>query len=438
MMRVLFFLLALISTAASAQNVPATLSTVPKTLGPPYAVPGNPSKPTPLESCNYDTTLYDTVVRLSSDPASPDFKIYRCTIVNTSGWNGYFRDSHGTLSCPSGVPKDDGSNYCQVKTCPSGYDGPMTIDGVPDMCRPAVKCEPSQINRDGVCVCDPAHLASFPTAYGGAMEGTGESPSSACVGGCMRNTGDFCLGGGDKWWCSGGSWTAQTCTGGPTDTKMPENKKPPCAATDGVLTSSKGTVACVPEGTPSARKPDVAKTEQKQTAADGTVTTTEKTTTKDPATGATTTTTSTTTTAPGGATSTATSETSSGSNGMFKGTGDNSGNEPGQCAKEPDSPMCKKGTVKEKGQFDSAQGAKLQEAKDQLTAKFNEIKLAASAAFTASTSSGSGTLPCPAPITVLGKPVSLCVSDYSNQLSVIGAIIVFAAGIIAILLVVTA
>jgi len=53
------------------------------------------------------------------------------------------------------------------------------------------------------------------------------------------------------------------------------------------MTSSSGTVACVPEGTPDARKPQVEKKQKVEQFPDGTAKTTEETTTKDPATGAT-------------------------------------------------------------------------------------------------------------------------------------------------------
>lgn len=379
-----------------------------------------------------------------------------CTFTSSTPYNGYDdvvyhrhsvfissgavsdTDPHVTAdyswACPNGGTLAlSGGVYVCNKSCTAPQV--LGLDGV---C--ASPCEGSQIRKEGSseCVCDPEHLKMFPSQYGEYMEGSGSMPDSACVGGCMRKTGDFCLGGGTKWWCSGGAWTTQKCSGGPTDTKMPDNKKPPCSGGDGVMTSSSGRVMCVPEGTPDMRKPDVQKSESKQTAPNGDVTVTDKTTTKDPATGATATTTTTTTTAAAGGSTSATTETNSGASGMTGGTGDNSGNEPGECAKEPDSPMCKKGTVKDKGKFDNEQDAKLTEAKQQLTDKFNQIKEQLSAAFQSSAGVGGGTLPCPPSVDVLGKQISFCVQNYADQLSPIGAIIVFAAAIIAILLVVTA
>lgn len=305
--------------------------------------------------------------------------------------------------------------------------------------KPDQPCEESQIQRDGVCVCDPSVLAAFPTQYGESMQGSGSTPSSACVGGCMRNVGDFCLGGGGSWWCSGGSWTSQKCSGGATDTPKPPNKKPPCDASEGVMTSSSGTVACVPEGTPNARQPKKAQTTSKETLPDGTVKETTKSTVCDDATGACNTTTTTKTTSSGGSVTNDEKVTDSGGDGaMGTGTGDNSGDEPGECAKEPNSPMCKKGQVKEKGSFAEGQDAELLEVKGQLTAKFNEIRAQLSAALQTSTGVGLGSLPCPPPVSVLGATISFCVADYSEALSSIGAIVVFAAAILAILLVVTA
>lgn len=332
-----------------------------------------------------------------------------------------------------------GDAYCEVGAitngvCPDRYacpsSGNWSLVGA-NCVRPDTPCESSQINRDGVCVCDPAHLASFPTAYGSGMEGTGSAPSSSCVGGCMRNAGSFCLGGGGTWWCEGGAWTTQKCSGGATDKPKPENKKPPCAANEGVMTSSSGTVACVPEGTPNARKPVVEKTQQKTTGPNGETETSEKTKTTDPATN--TSHTSSTTT---NSTGTTTKETESGGDGKGGVAGDNSGDEPGDCAKEPDSPICKKGEVKEKGEFGDGQDAELEAAKGELRAKFAEIKAAASSLFgSGSSSAGGGGLPCYPPVMILGRAFSLCFSQYADKLAPIGGFLIFAASLLAVFIV---
>ena len=51
------------------------------------------------------------------------------------------------------------------------------------------------------------------------------------------------------------------------------------------MTSSSGTIGCVPEGTPNSNPPVVKKEKETKTNADGTTATTETTTTRDPSTG---------------------------------------------------------------------------------------------------------------------------------------------------------
>ena len=199
------------------------------------------------------------------------------------------------------------------------------------------------------------------------------------------------------------------------------------------MTSSSGNVMCLPEGTAGASKPVVDLSKKTETFPDNTTKTTETTKTTDPNTQATDT--RTTTTSTGGqsgtaGTSTTTSNTGgSTGDGTGNGSGDGSGDEPGQCAKEPNSPMCKKGTVPQKGKFDDGQDGKVTAAKDQLRAKFAEVKSAASSMFSGSLATGGGSLPCPPPITILGKSWTLCVADYSDQLSIIGTFIMLAAAV---------
>lgn len=63
-------------------------------------------------------------------------------------------------------------------------------------------------------------------------------------------------------------------------------KKPPCADGEGVLTSSSGTVACVPPGTPGSAPPNVTKDKEVVKNPDNSTTEKETTTTTDPQTGA--------------------------------------------------------------------------------------------------------------------------------------------------------
>lgn len=63
---------------------------------------------------------------------------------------------------------------------------------------------------------------------------------------------------------------------------------------------------------------------------------------------------------------------------------------------------------------------------DLLEAEFNAIKNDFAGVFTPLVQS-SGSLPCPDPVFVLGKPISICLTPYSTQLAPIGAAIVFIA-----------
>lgn len=420
--RLFAVLLLLFSTMARAETIPATWS--PGTgCGAANAYMSNGKYAcTPSDVCNLN--------RVTSGGAGSE--LYNLTYISHTASN---------TTCQSTASYTEYTfPYTVVPPIPEGYicpDSTWTLSG--NQCtRNTVTCNypaGSQTpSADGLsCRCN-LDMLNFPSAAGRPwFEGVGEMPNQLCDGGCMRNTG-FGLGGGGKWSVEGGAFTGAKCDGNTPAPSTPKpDKKPPCAATEGVMTSSSGKVSCVPEGTPDARKPEVKKTESRETNPDGSTVDKTKTTTKDPATGATHT--ETVTTTPSGTTTSSTD--SGGSGSTAKGSGDNSGNEPGQCAKEPDSPMCKSGTVKEKGKYGD-QDAKVQEAKEQLTAKFNEIKGALSAAFESSAGGGGGSLPCPPPVSVLGKSFSLCIADYGDKLSVLGGIIVFAASIVAILLVVTA
>lgn len=100
----------------------------------------------------------------------------------------------------------------------------------------------------------------------------------------------------------------------------------------------------------------------------------------------------------------------------------------GQCVLEPDSPMCRKGTAPTKGKFEERSETSDQ-LKQQLADKFNQLSASLKSKFQM-LSSGSGSLPCRPPITVLGQSFSMCFKDYESQLAVVGQILVFAATLI--------
>lgn len=338
-------------------------------------------------------------------------------------------------ACPAGYA--DVSGVCEKWVCPTGYTGPTMI-GTVRMCEPSNPCA----DRD-----------KKPNDFLWVSYNKGQSPYGyRCKDGCtvsqtgpvshptMNPNGDWYTGGtADRHDLMQIQYYAIKCEANapqssqgdqPPPKVPPVPKSPKCDPGEGVLTTSTGKVACVPEGTMGAAKPVESDTQKREEDANG-VKNTTKNTTKDPVTGATTVTEK-TTDANGNVISSSSSSSGAG------GGGDNSGDEPGQCAKEPDSPICKKGTIKDKGKYGAEQDGKLEQAKAELSAKFSEIRGALSNQFRYNGSTGGGSLPCPAPVTVLGATISFCVADYSSSLSVIGDIIVFAATIIAAIIVVTA
>ncbi len=118
--------------------------------------------------------------------------------------------------------------------------------------------------------------------------GEGSIPDSQCIGGCQFAIGDGIGLGGQFWYARREGATGQTCTtdSNKNDQPMPETKKPPCDAGQGVMTSSSGTVACVPEGVPGAKPPAVEQKEKKEVFPDGSQRNTTETKTTDTNTGA--------------------------------------------------------------------------------------------------------------------------------------------------------
>lgn len=377
------------------------------------------------------------------------------------------RDSGGVCQCPAGKTLEEGT--CKT-TCPGGYHRFTPDDG-----RCEKDCIGNQVqDSSGVCKCTPssnkvyaltAELGGSPGCDGGCKTtsflGTLYCPKSAAP---LASIGSLPAG----MTCYGyGGRTGDTCTPAtppridvrlspvpppapvpepvqptpenptppaPDPKTTPDNNKDPvqCGASGGVYLEVGGQGKCAsPSPDNKMEGVKVKATETVTTNPDGSKTiTTEKTTqTTDPVTGQTgtkKTTETVTKDASGNTTGTSTSDKTGTSD---SGSGDGSGDEPGQCAKEPNSPMCKKGTVPQKGKFDDGQDAKVTAAKDQLRAKFAEVKSAASAMFSGSLATGGGSLPCPPPITILGKSWTICFSQYSDQLSMIGTFVMLAAAV---------
>jgi len=166
----------------------------------------------------------------------------------------------------------------------------------------------------------------------------------ACSNGCVVQQG-----GGESFVYDDGSvsspatntgWACQTSNETPPGNapELPQKpKEPPCGASEGVLTSSSGKVACIPEGTPSPRKPDVKVREKTETYPDNSKKTTTETKTTDPKTNASHTHTTTTSTGgmagPAGTTEGKESETGDGNGG--DGDGDCEGDDCGEGEYEP-------------------------------------------------------------------------------------------------------
>jgi len=207
-----------------------------------------------------------------------------------------------------------GSDVCNVGivgtiySCPSGQN--WTLSGSsctrPDCVAPQVRD-----TSTGQCVAPPctAGTVSSGTFFAGWSVGPGPTqvigpsggaytmPSQYCSAGCLVNvtvTAGSCTGQNGTSdspapiTCGGSSVeTGATCqnsnTGTPSTVPTVPQHRPKCLAGEGVLTSSSGTVACVPSGTPSSA-PVVRTEKQTQQFPDGSSRTTETTYTKDPVT----------------------------------------------------------------------------------------------------------------------------------------------------------
>lgn len=90
--------------------------------------------------------------------------------------------------------------------------------------------------------------------------------------------------------------------------------------------------------------------------------------------------------------------------------------------------MCRKGTVKgDKGKFEK-RDEEIDQAKSNLRGKFDQIK-GEIMGLVGSLSGGGGSLPCPEPVSVLGRTISFCVATYGSEMNVIGLVVYFAAAV---------
>lgn len=356
-------------------------------------------------------------------------------------------------SCPSGFSIDQGMCVRDPTVCPSGYH-PRT----PDNGQCEQDCFGDQTQKpDGTCGCQAGNKSYFSGSHAATAQFQG---SGDCYNGCTVKAGfvSFCAVPSLTNPCLTSATTdGSTCGGSmqspvikttlappapapdpetppepgepePDPLETPENNNDPdaCGAAGGVYYQSGGQSKC---GTPG---PDNSMDKMTSSKVTGTVTNPDGTQTI-------TTETITTQTAPGGGTTTSKTTTvvtkDAGGNVTGEGTATETGtglgdksDGPGQCAKEPDSPMCKQGKVGKKGKFGN-RDSEIEGAKAELLGYFNGVKTSVSSMF--GTLNGSGALPCPAPVVVLGRPITFCFTDYSAQLSKIGAMVVLVASLLA-------
>lgn len=182
--------------------------------------------------------------------------------------------------------------------------------------------------------------------------------------------------------CTNGLASAPSAV--PANTTPPEPPKtPPCAATEGVLTSSSGTIACVPPGTPASAPPIVDKKRTVDSFPDGSQKITDTTTTRDPQTGVEDKRSTTTNTpaaggsagqagTPGTSTSASTGGTAPNAS---SGTGKEGDTSSGFCQKNPNLQICKGDMNKEETQKKVEEHLKaIKEGMDPGTTSYDAVK----------------------------------------------------------------
>lgn len=196
--------------------------------------------------------------------------------------------------CPAGYTGSTPGwcvNTTTIYTCPAGYTGPTLINGVQSCVN---GCDETTVGTAQVWANAWAVSSKLDSA---SLIGPKTVPSVGCSGSCEIANESFtaCHPQGSPSvdvpapiYCTlTGKQTGNSCTSNPVPGTPPtiSNHPPKCLPTEGVLTSSSGTVACVPAGTPAAEAPVVRTEKQVQQFTDGSTRTTETTYTKDPATG---------------------------------------------------------------------------------------------------------------------------------------------------------
>lgn len=214
----------------------------------------------------------------------------RCPSGST--WNG---TACAGYVCPEGSTGPDAQNRC-VKNpkCPMYPAGPGTPDNQPAGCNcPAgtkwqfgegcrKQCEANNVG--GVA------NAGWDLAFQGGSQ-------NGCFAGCevQQKAGSYEIAKNGTVFAQG-TYTGWACSGNGEGTKNPEGPpepdapsidkdkkhRPPCAGAENVVTSSNGTLNCVPDTTPNTNKPDISKKKKVETFPDNSTKTTEETKTTDP------------------------------------------------------------------------------------------------------------------------------------------------------------
>lgn len=236
-------------------------------------------------------------------------------------------------------------------TCPSGY----TLNGT--MCDPQAPCpmfgtpegDTATVQPPAGCTCPALHewvpangcrkkcqsASAGQSANGGWPFVFPKGQLELCHQGCLvqQAVGEYYEfdDGSRQVKATETGWACQTSNETPKPNVPPapaQPKEPPCGPTEGVLTSSSGTVSCIPEGTPSPRKPQVEEKKKKEVFPDGSVKETNTKKTTDPKTGASHT--HTTTSSTGGMAGPAGTGTSTETDGKATDAGDGTGGD-GEC-----------------------------------------------------------------------------------------------------------
>ncbi|NJD23896.1 MAG: hypothetical protein FIB06_00660 [Betaproteobacteria bacterium] len=319
------FMLAACAGIASAETIAATVK--PAGTSTINASQTFDYKSSINEACQAKFTQYG----VSQGACTPDLSpsgggtwLYQQTVAycryNNTGTNCATMTSipvTGTYSCPAGYQLATAStctNTTTIYQCPSGQN--WTLSGTsctrPDCVAPQVRNATT-----GVCQAPPACPSAGTEVSSGQYQlDAGYSPTGCTPNGCLASfvgtwptgkdsagklygTGSMQYVGGDSQGsCVPGTGGAVAIKPAVTPTPAPAPTKAPCAAGEGVLTSTSGTVACVPAGTPTAQTPAVSTTKKVETFGDGSTKTTETTKTTNPADGVTDTTVRTTIGAP--------------------------------------------------------------------------------------------------------------------------------------------